>query len=173
MTSPEYRLEYFNLRGRAEPIRWVLAVAEQPYQDVRFDKETEWPKKKSDTPYGKVPVLYVDGRPLSQSVAICRYLGAVHGLSSKDPWLAAVGDEVADSVHDLLPVAAQIVYANTFFCGDELTWVDVFVACYLSQLSSQHKDCLDAAPKVRDLISTVTSKPALKKWLEVRPVTPM
>ncbi|KAA0183294.1 Glutathione S-Transferase Sigma 7 [Hyalella azteca] len=67
---------------------------------------------RENTPYGKVPVLYVDGRPLSQSVAICRYLGAVHGLSSKDPWLAAVGDEVADSVHDLLPVAAQIVYAK-------------------------------------------------------------
>ncbi|KAF2369025.1 Glutathione S-transferase C-terminal [Trinorchestia longiramus] len=206
-STPEYRLEYFNLRGRAEPIRWILAVVEQPYQDIRFDKEAEWPKKKSDTPYGKLPVLYADGRPLSQSVAICRYLGVCHGFASSDPWMAAVGDEVVDAVHDLLPQAAQIVYAKLandpekakrlaaefytstlppvlrelekrlaqtpYFCGDEMTWVDVFTSCYLSQLSSQHKDCLDSAPKIRDLLSKVTSKPALKKWLEERPVTPM
>lgn len=43
---PEIRLVYFNLRGRAEPIRWILAYAEQPYTDERFDKEKEWPLKK-------------------------------------------------------------------------------------------------------------------------------
>lgn len=63
-------------------------------------------------PYGKVPVLYVDEKPLSQSVAICRYLGRTHGLAVEDPWEAAKGDEVADAVHDLLPHAAQMVYAR-------------------------------------------------------------
>lgn len=65
-----------------------------------------------EMPYGKVPVLYVDEKPLSQSVAICRYLGRVHHLVADDPWEAAKGDEVADTVHDLLPHAAQIVYAK-------------------------------------------------------------
>uniref|UniRef100_A0A6A7G4J4 glutathione transferase n=2 Tax=Hirondellea gigas TaxID=1518452 RepID=A0A6A7G4J4_9CRUS len=207
MASAEYRLEYFNLRGRAEPVRWLLAVAEQPYQDIRYNKETEWPRRKSETPYGKLPVLYVDGRPLSQSVAICRYLGVRHGLAASDPWLAAVGDEVADSVHDLLPHGAQIVYAklandtekskrlatefytstlppavrelerrlqqNTYFCGDQLTWVDVFVTCYLSQMKGQNSDCLNSAPKLRALMASVTKMPSLKKWLDERPHTVM
>lgn len=43
---PQYKLLYFNLRGRGEPVRWVLAAADQPYEDVRFSRETEWPFKK-------------------------------------------------------------------------------------------------------------------------------
>ena len=54
MSSP-YRLEYFNLRGRAEPVRWILAAAGQPYQDVRFDKEAEWPKRKSGNKWTEWP----------------------------------------------------------------------------------------------------------------------
>ena len=66
----------------------------------------------AETPYGHVPVLYVDDKPLCQSVSICRYLGKVHNLHSDDPWAAAVGDEVADSIHDLLPPAAKILYTK-------------------------------------------------------------
>ena len=43
---PKYRLVYFNMRGRAEPIRWMLALAKQPYEDERFDKDTEWSSRK-------------------------------------------------------------------------------------------------------------------------------
>lgn len=43
---PQYKLVYFNLRGRGEPIRWVMAAAELQYEDVRYNKETEWPFKK-------------------------------------------------------------------------------------------------------------------------------
>ena len=57
----------------------------------------------------------MDDRPLSQSVAICRYLGRSHGLSVDDPWLAAQGDEVVDAIHDLIPHVAQIVYSRFVF----------------------------------------------------------
>ena len=63
-------------------------------------------------PYGHVPVLYVDGKPLCQSVAICRYLGRMHDLAVDDPWEAARGDEVAGSVNDLITPAALIAYAR-------------------------------------------------------------
>ena len=43
---PQYKLVYFSLRGRGEPVRWVLAAADQQYEDVRYNKETEWPFKK-------------------------------------------------------------------------------------------------------------------------------
>ncbi|XP_042204681.1 hematopoietic prostaglandin D synthase-like isoform X2 [Homarus americanus] len=204
---PQYKLMYFNLRGRGEPVRWVLAAADQPYEDVRFSRETEWPFKKPEMPYGKVPVLYVDEKPLSQSVAICRYLGRMHGLAVEDPWEVAKGDEVADAVHDLLPHAAQMVYAKLagdvekakmlatefytstlppvmreldrrlegrdWFCGDKMTWVDVFAACYLSQLSSHHEASLEAVPRLKILVEKVIKLPQIEKWIKERPDTPM
>lgn len=204
---PQYKLLYFSLRGRAEPIRWVLAAAEQPYEDIRVNKETEWPTKKTEVPYGKVPVLYVDDVPLSQSVAICRYLGRQHGLSVEDSLDQARGDEVADAVHDLLPQAAHIVYAKLandleksknlatefftstlppvlrelnkrlegrpWFCGEKMTWVDLFATCYLGQLKLQNPDSFNGHHRLKNLMEKVHDLPPIKKWIKERPVTPL
>lgn len=43
--KPKYKLIYFNWRGRAEVIRWLFAVANVPYEDVRVS-EDEWNKLK-------------------------------------------------------------------------------------------------------------------------------
>ena len=37
MTSPTYKLTYFNGRGRAEIIRLVLTAADVPFEDYRID----------------------------------------------------------------------------------------------------------------------------------------
>ena len=55
----------------------------------------------------------------------------------------------------------------------QMTWADIFACCYLSTLSTHNRDCLEAAPKVRNLIHNVTNVPGLKKWLQERPVTAM
>ena len=34
---PKYKLTYFNMRGRAEVTRFLFALAEQPYEDVRIE----------------------------------------------------------------------------------------------------------------------------------------
>lgn len=35
MSTPKYRLTYFNFKSLGEPIRWVLAYAGIPYEDDR------------------------------------------------------------------------------------------------------------------------------------------
>lgn len=45
MANPVYKLIYFNVRARAEPIRFILAVAGVPYEDARIEK-ADWPKVK-------------------------------------------------------------------------------------------------------------------------------
>lgn len=52
-------------------------------------------------PYGAMPVLEVDGRQLTQSNAINRYVGKLANLYPTDPWQAAVCDEVMDAVEDI------------------------------------------------------------------------
>ena len=39
------KLTYFNLKGKAELARLILAQAEAEYKDCRIEKE-EWPEKK-------------------------------------------------------------------------------------------------------------------------------
>lgn len=72
----EYKLYYFNIRGRAELIRILFAAAGQKYEDIRFEKDN-WAEYKAKTPFGQVPFLEVhDGSnvlKLSQSLAISKY----------------------------------------------------------------------------------------------------
>lgn len=39
---PVYKLKYFNVRGRAELIRWLFLLADLPFEDVRFEAGEEW-----------------------------------------------------------------------------------------------------------------------------------
>jgi glutathione S-transferase len=54
----QYKLNYFNGRGRAELVRLVFAAAGQEYEDVRFERE-QWPEHKNKSPTGQVPFLEV------------------------------------------------------------------------------------------------------------------
>ena len=52
----ELRLLYFLSAGRAEPIRWILALKRVNYEDHRIDKSTQWKDFK--------PGVCEGGRPL-------------------------------------------------------------------------------------------------------------
>lgn len=99
-------LKYFDIAGRAEPIRLVLALGEYNFQDIRLRGE-EWGEKEKETcPYRQVPVLYIDGAPMAQTKAVLRYLGRVTQFQGKflypsDPYVAAKVDEQMDSFDDL------------------------------------------------------------------------
>lgn len=122
------KLTYFNLKGRAELARLILAQAEVEYEDCRISRE-EWESVKpsksqsvsqSDscnddhshcpaTPLGQLPLLEVEGEVLAQSIAIARYLARQHGLAGKTEIAAAQADMVIDSLADLMgPVAAMM-----------------------------------------------------------------
>jgi glutathione S-transferase len=109
---PSYKLTYFNVRGFAEMSRLIFEYAKQPYEDVRVD-HADWPNLKAKTPFGQLPVLEVDGKPLAQSCAIARYLARKFNLAGKDEFEQAYVDSIADLQKDLYSKLAPVFGAVT------------------------------------------------------------
>lgn len=40
--APKYKLTYFNLRGLAEPVRFMLSYMEEDFEDVRIERDNNW-----------------------------------------------------------------------------------------------------------------------------------
>jgi hypothetical protein len=54
----QYKLIYFNLRGRGEVARLIFKYVKQNFEDVRV-KSSDWPELKTLTPTGKLPILEI------------------------------------------------------------------------------------------------------------------
>ena len=111
---PKLRLTYFDFHGgRGEPARLALFIGGIEFEDRRVPP-AEWPALKSQTPFHAMPVLEVDGKSVTQSNTINRYVGKLAGLYPIDPWQAALCDEIMDAVED---ITHQV--AATFTIKDE------------------------------------------------------
>jgi len=98
---PSYKLTYFNGRGRAEIVRLVFVAAGEKYDDVRIEKD-QWPALKSDTPFGQVPMLEVDGVKLCQSNSMARFLARRFNLAGKTDLDQARADMIMDCYEDTI-----------------------------------------------------------------------
>jgi len=108
-SHPKYKITYFPFEGRAEVARLSFFIAGIPFEDERVPFP-EWPVRKPTTPWGSMPVLDLgNGRVLSQSNTINRFVGKISHLYPHDTWEAAQVDEIMDAVEDLVvKVAATI-----------------------------------------------------------------
>lgn len=52
-------------------------------------------------PFGKVPVLEIDGKVVNQSMAISRYLAKKAGLTGNDEWESLLIDIAVDNISDM------------------------------------------------------------------------
>lgn len=52
-------------------------------------------------PFGMLPVLEIEGKVVSQSNAVARYLARQYGLTGKDEWEALQCDVLVDTLGDL------------------------------------------------------------------------
>lgn len=98
---PSYKLTYFDFDGgRAEPIRIAFHAAGIDFEDQRLTFP-EFGEMRGGTRFNSVPVLEIDGAAVSQSNAMCRYVGKMAGLYPKDDLQALYCDEVLGAVEDL------------------------------------------------------------------------
>ncbi|KAF6039991.1 HPGDS [Bugula neritina] len=108
-----YTLSYFNVRGRAEPIRMLFALAEVDYTDKRIS-HVDWPALKSATPFGQLPVLEVSGDnmkaplTLSQTNSILRYLAREFGLDGRTSSDKVKVDMIVETMRDSINPITEI-----------------------------------------------------------------
>jgi len=95
----EYKLIYFNFAALAEPIRWQFKVSKTSFEEERINVE-EWPQHKARFPLGQMPILIEDGKELTQSASISRYLAKKFGQVTGNEFLDYRVDQVIDIVND-------------------------------------------------------------------------
>ncbi|XP_039607053.1 hematopoietic prostaglandin D synthase-like isoform X3 [Polypterus senegalus] len=94
-----YKLTYFNMRGRAELARYIFAYAGMKYEDIRVEWK-DWPEIKQTIPFEKLPIMEVDGIIIPQSLAIARYLAKETGLAGATSLEEAQTDALVDCMND-------------------------------------------------------------------------
>jgi prostaglandin-H2 D-isomerase / glutathione transferase len=87
---------------RAEVIRLALHLGEIPFEEF-FPKRSEYVALRASgrLPFGQVPVLEIDGQPLTQTSAIARFCGKLSGHYPADDIAAARVDELIDVATDI------------------------------------------------------------------------
>jgi glutathione S-transferase len=108
------RLTYFDVNGaRGETARLAMTIGQVPFEDRRLSFE-QFRALKPELPFGKVPVLEIDGQVVAQSNGINRFVGKLAGLYPEDALQALYCDEAMDAVEDI-----SVKVAPTLFMKDE------------------------------------------------------
>ena len=102
--TAKVKLQYFDIAGLGEPIRYALAIAGVTFEDARFVNRDEFLAMKPTLRFGQVPYLEVDGKELFQSCAILRFIGRYFDASLypvADAAMAVQVDAFLDQVKDM------------------------------------------------------------------------
>lgn len=130
-----YRLTYFDFDGgRAEPIRIAFHAAGIEFEDHRLSF-AEFGKMRKSTRFNSLPVLEIDGAAVTQSNAMCHYVGKMAGLYPEDDLQALYCDEAMGAMEDLMHYIVRTFGLE----GDELKrarekLVDGWLSVYLRGL---------------------------------------
>ena len=193
---PQYKLTYFNGRGRAEVSRLIFAQAGVQYEDKRISGE-EWEQLKSQTPFGALPLLEVNGKVLTGSAIIARFLAERYGLAGSNDEENAEIAGIVDSIQDLdteiiawmmekdearkaelkkkideelvpkhMSNLEKRLTAEGWLYGLKVTYADLLFHAFSSRLP---EGALPKYPGLKALIEKVEALPNIAKWLKERP----
>ncbi|XP_050843766.1 glutathione S-transferase-like [Serinus canaria] len=101
--SGKPKLHYFNGRGRMEPIRWLLAIAGDEFEESFLEKKEDLTKLQNDGSllFQQVPMVEIDGMKLVQTRAIANYISTKYNLYGKDMKERALINMYVEGIFDL------------------------------------------------------------------------
>ena len=100
--SVDATLYYFEGRGRADQIRWLLAATGVSFVQRNIDTHQKFLMVKASLPFGKVPYLQIDGVGLVETQSILRYLAKRAGIDGKTELEKTVTDVYVESIRDMI-----------------------------------------------------------------------
>jgi glutathione S-transferase len=189
-------LHYFMGRGRAETTRWMLAVNRIEFENRPLANAEDFDALKATgkLPFNQLPLLEIDGRNLSQSSAMTRYLarkGEFYG-DGPDDWVMC--DMVAGAAADFAEAALQYAFQPTaeagralagrsfdkfaphfeavlarnggeWMVGRRMSFADVLLCEALENYREISPAFFDAAPGLAGLRARVTAHPGIAAYL--------
>ena len=193
----EYKLYYFNGKGRAEAARLLFAYKGIKYEDIRIAGE-KWAEFKPQTPFGSMPVLEEGGKKLGGSLVVFRYLGEKLGVAGSNAWENAQIASISDFANDFMTENIKLHFekdetkkaemqkrmkeelvpkylgklnelaTNGYLFGNSFTWVDF-------QFFNMFEGMVEVKglfPNLDKLKANVEANENIAKWLKERPETP-
>ncbi|KAF1324649.1 Hematopoietic prostaglandin d synthase, partial [Globisporangium splendens] len=118
--STALKLTYFAGTGRAELTRLILHCGGLAFEDERLSIE-EFLARKPSLPLGQLPILHVNDKTYSQSIAIARYAAKLSGLYPQDPVRALRADMISDTLSDFRVVYTAILRTQNESAKPEMT----------------------------------------------------
>ncbi|GMT26244.1 hypothetical protein PFISCL1PPCAC_17541, partial [Pristionchus fissidentatus] len=145
-----YKLYYFDIKGRAEPIRLIFEFFRIQFEDVRIKFE-DWPNLKKKAPMHYLPYLEVDGGKLvlSQAPAIMRYLAKTFrpgfaGQSKSDSALVDMYGEGAFEMFDVFKTIGMTpAEAREQALADARPRLEIFCETYSTHLKKNGNRYMD------------------------------
>jgi len=109
------KLHYFQVRGRGETIRLILAQTGAQYEEVAIDfAEMKKEAGTSKFPYGQAPIFEDNGLFIGQMDAITRHLARKFKLYGSNENEAALVDSFLLGVEDVRSAYLKLVYQHSF-----------------------------------------------------------
>ena len=179
------KLTYFKANGRVGLIRAMLCYKKVPFENIMFTME-EWPSKKQNYEFHQLPELEVNGKKLTQTIAISLYLAKQLNLYPKDIYLQYHADsllairddftflyrkmstpqkteEEIKTYKDRIILYLQKIEkryeelgSNKYYLGNEISVADFFLGCMVSEFCYLVKD--------EDVLSKYS--PGIKKLID-------
>ena len=109
------KLHYFLGRGRAETTRWMLAFNQIDFVNIPIKNAEDLSllRASEKLPFDQMPLLEIDGKCLSQSSAMVRYLARLGDLYGSDDNEAILCDMFAGAIADFAESSMQAAFQSS------------------------------------------------------------
>uniref|UniRef100_A0A286XK20 glutathione transferase n=1 Tax=Cavia porcellus TaxID=10141 RepID=A0A286XK20_CAVPO len=104
-------LHYFNIQGRMESIRWLLAAAGVEFEENLLMGQEDLEKLRNDglLMFQQVPMVEMDGMKMVQSRAILNYIATKYNLYGKDMKERLLIDMYTEGMADLFELSFKVI----------------------------------------------------------------